>query len=153
MAAFFGRPLRNAPLALATLAALVPPELDAEITIYNEGVEDVDFQGIESVSPESPSTGWFTIYLKAITDIGDVMNSCIYSHPLHAKKGSNPTLVSVDAEIVERRWPNGCKATLRAGRWQGTYFRKCVLPRVISFQVVSIASLPPPSNTEWFALI
>lgn len=42
----FGRSLRYAPLTLTTLAALVPPELNAEITIYDEGVEDVDFQGI-----------------------------------------------------------------------------------------------------------
>lgn len=37
----FGRSLRYAPLTLTTLAALVPPELDTDIQIYDEGVEDI----------------------------------------------------------------------------------------------------------------
>jgi hypothetical protein len=41
----FKTALRYAPLTLTTLAALVPPELDAEITIQDEGVQalDLDF--------------------------------------------------------------------------------------------------------------
>ena len=38
----FRRSLRYAPLTLTTLAALVPPELDAEIEIVDEGIQDVD---------------------------------------------------------------------------------------------------------------
>ena len=38
----FKRSLRYAPLTLTTLAALVPPELDAELTLIDEGIEDVD---------------------------------------------------------------------------------------------------------------
>jgi len=38
----FGRSLRYAPLTLTTLAALVPPDLEAEITLYDEGVGDID---------------------------------------------------------------------------------------------------------------
>ena len=38
----FKRSLRYAPLTLTTLAALVPEELDAEITIQDEGVEPLD---------------------------------------------------------------------------------------------------------------
>ncbi len=37
----FKRSLRYQPLTLTTLAALVPTELNAEITLYDEGIEDV----------------------------------------------------------------------------------------------------------------
>ncbi len=37
----FGRSLRYAPLTLTTLAALVPPKLDVDIQIYDEGIEDI----------------------------------------------------------------------------------------------------------------
>src|SRR5690348_8188883 len=42
----FKTSLRYAPLTLTTLAALVPPELEAEITIQDEGVQplDLDFE-------------------------------------------------------------------------------------------------------------
>ena len=42
----FKRSLRYAPLTLATLAALVPEELDCEITLQDEGVQplDLDFE-------------------------------------------------------------------------------------------------------------
>ena len=38
----FGKWLRYAPLTLTTLAALVPPELEAQITLIDEGVEDLN---------------------------------------------------------------------------------------------------------------
>src|SRR6185312_1718575 len=38
----FRRSLRYAPLTLTTLAALVPEDLDATITLVDEGIEDVD---------------------------------------------------------------------------------------------------------------
>ncbi len=44
----FRQNLRYAPLTLTTLAALVPPELRAEIAIYDEGIEDIDPQKIEA---------------------------------------------------------------------------------------------------------
>lgn len=37
----FRRSLRYAPLTLTTLAALVPPELDASLTLIDEGIDDV----------------------------------------------------------------------------------------------------------------
>jgi radical SAM superfamily enzyme YgiQ (UPF0313 family) len=37
----FRKSLRYQPLTLTTLAALVPPELNAEIKVYDEGIEDV----------------------------------------------------------------------------------------------------------------
>ncbi|HLE97576.1 MAG TPA: radical SAM protein [Candidatus Thermoplasmatota archaeon] len=44
----FRRSLRYAPLTLTTLASLVPPELDADVEIFDEGVEDVDPDAIEA---------------------------------------------------------------------------------------------------------
>lgn len=38
----FKRSLRYAPLTLTTLAALIPPELEVELTIIDEGIEVVD---------------------------------------------------------------------------------------------------------------
>jgi radical SAM superfamily enzyme YgiQ (UPF0313 family) len=37
----FRKSLRYQPLTLTTLAALVPPELDVELALYDEGIEDV----------------------------------------------------------------------------------------------------------------
>ena len=38
----FKQSLRYAPLTLTTLASLIPSELDAEVTLIDEGIEDVD---------------------------------------------------------------------------------------------------------------
>jgi radical SAM superfamily enzyme YgiQ (UPF0313 family) len=38
----FKKNLRYAPLTLTTLAALIPPEIPADVTILDEGIEDVD---------------------------------------------------------------------------------------------------------------
>ncbi|TAK11647.1 MAG: B12-binding domain-containing radical SAM protein [Anaerolineae bacterium] len=40
----FKKNLRYAPLTLTTLASLVPEELDAEITIVDEGIQDIDLE-------------------------------------------------------------------------------------------------------------
>jgi radical SAM superfamily enzyme YgiQ (UPF0313 family) len=40
----FRRTLRAAPLTLTTLAALIPDELDLDVTLYDEGVEDLPNQ-------------------------------------------------------------------------------------------------------------
>ena len=44
----FKKNLRYAPLTLTTLAALVPSELNAEVTIIDEGIEEVDPQRLEA---------------------------------------------------------------------------------------------------------
>lgn len=40
----FGRSLRYAPLTLPTLAALIPPQLGAEVVLVDEGIEEVDLR-------------------------------------------------------------------------------------------------------------
>ena len=44
----FRKNLRYAPLTLTTLAALVPPELDASVEICDEGIEDIDVERLEA---------------------------------------------------------------------------------------------------------
>jgi radical SAM superfamily enzyme YgiQ (UPF0313 family) len=44
----FGRSLRYMPLTLPTLTALVPPELDAAVTCFDEGIADVDVDRIDA---------------------------------------------------------------------------------------------------------
>src|SRR6266851_2981808 len=44
----FGQSLRYMPLTLPTLAALVPPELNAEVVCLDEGIRDVDSARIEA---------------------------------------------------------------------------------------------------------
>src|SRR5512135_3160538 len=44
----FKKNLRYAPITLTTLAALVPPELHADVEILDEGIEDVDLDRIEA---------------------------------------------------------------------------------------------------------
>jgi hypothetical protein len=39
----FKKSLRYAPLTLTTLASLVPPEIDMELTLIDEGIEEVDY--------------------------------------------------------------------------------------------------------------
>jgi radical SAM superfamily enzyme YgiQ (UPF0313 family) len=44
----FKKNLRYAPLTLTTLAALVPPEIEAEIQIIDEGIEEIDPATLEA---------------------------------------------------------------------------------------------------------
>ena len=52
----FGKSLRYAPLTLTTLAALLPPELEIELALYDEGIEEIpsdlhaDLIGISAIT-------------------------------------------------------------------------------------------------------
>src|SRR3954466_446505 len=52
----FKTALRYAPLTLSTLAALIPPDIDADVTVQDEGVEplnldfDADLVGISCIT-------------------------------------------------------------------------------------------------------
>ena len=56
----FGKSLRYMPLTLPTLAALVPPELNATIQCYDEGIADVpmdlkaDLVGLTVITGTAP---------------------------------------------------------------------------------------------------
>lgn len=104
----FGRALRYAPLTLTTLAALVPKELNPEITIIDEGIEDLDLDRIEAD-------------IAGITCItGTAYRAYRISHALQRKGiktvlgGVHPTLVPDEAEqfadsivtgFAEYTWP------------------------------------------------
>ena len=51
------RSLRYPPLTLTTLAALIPPELDAEVSIVDEGIEDLDLHADADIVGISAITG------------------------------------------------------------------------------------------------
>jgi radical SAM superfamily enzyme YgiQ (UPF0313 family) len=52
----FGKSLRYAPLTLTTLAALIPPELEVELELFDEGIEEIpqdlqaDLIGISAIT-------------------------------------------------------------------------------------------------------
>lgn len=56
----FGKSLRYAPLTLTTLASLVPPELEIELQLYDEGIEEIpegleaDLVGISAITGTAP---------------------------------------------------------------------------------------------------
>lgn len=56
----FGKSLRYAPLTLSTLAALVPAELNVELSLFDEGIEDIpddlqaDLIGISAITGTAP---------------------------------------------------------------------------------------------------
>lgn len=56
----FGKSLRYAPLTLTTLASLLPPELGIEISLFDEGIEEIpddlqaDLIGISAITGTAP---------------------------------------------------------------------------------------------------
>jgi radical SAM superfamily enzyme YgiQ (UPF0313 family) len=44
----FKKSLRYAPLTLTTLASLIPPEIDMELTLIDEGIEEVDYAALDA---------------------------------------------------------------------------------------------------------
>lgn len=68
----FGRFLRYAPLTLPTLLALIPPDIHADVKIYDEGVESIDVERIQadiiclsSITGGSPRAYAYAKYFKA----------------------------------------------------------------------------------------
>src|SRR4030095_10384732 len=53
----FKQNLRYAPLTLTTLAAYIPPELNFDVEIIDEGIEDVDLNLIADLIGMTVSTG------------------------------------------------------------------------------------------------
>ena len=104
----FGKWLRYAPLTLTTLAALVPPELEAEITLIDEGVEDLnpdlidtDIVGITCITGMSSHAYAISERLQArgmTTVLGGV-------HPTLAPDEAQQHANSVVVGFAERTWP------------------------------------------------
>jgi radical SAM superfamily enzyme YgiQ (UPF0313 family) len=118
----FKRSLRYAPLTLTTLAAMVPEELNAEVTIQDEGVEPFDLD--------------FSADLVGITAItGTALRAYSIADRLRARGqtvvlgGVHPTLLPEEAAehadaivtgYAERAWPELLR-DFAAGRLQSRY--------------------------------
>ena len=103
----FKKVLRYAPLTLTTLAALVPPELEAEIRLIDEGVEplpedfDADLVGINAITGTAPRA--YAIAARArsqgcATVLGGV-------HPTLLPDEALPHADAVVTGFAEQTWP------------------------------------------------
>jgi radical SAM superfamily enzyme YgiQ (UPF0313 family) len=131
----FKKSLRYAPLTLTTLAAYVPPELDARIEILDEGIADVD--------PD-----WLEADLAGITAItGNAPRAYALADRLRARGitvvlgGPHPTLLPDEAQAhadavvtgyAEQTWPELLR-DFAAGRLR---------PRYAQAKDLSLAGLP-----------
>ena len=133
----FKKNLRYAPLTLTTLAALVPPEIDAEITIIDEGIEEIDTATIEAD----------IVGMTVIT--GNAPRAYELAAQLRARRipvvlgGPHITLIPEDAQphadaivmgYAEESWPQLLR-DLAAGRLQPRYDQSAGL---------SLAGMPFP---------
>ena len=133
----FKKNLRYAPLTLSTLAALVPPEINAEITIIDEGVMEIDAAQIEAD----------LVGMTVIT--GTAMRAYELAAQLRARGipvvlgGPHITLIPEDAEAhadaivvgyAEESWPRLLRDFV-AGQ---------MLPRYDQIAGLSLAGMPFP---------
>jgi radical SAM superfamily enzyme YgiQ (UPF0313 family) len=121
----FKRSLRYAPLTLTTLASLIPDELNADVTLIDEGIEDVDLElnadlvALTVITGTAPRAYALARHFRA-RGIPVVMG------------GPHVTLVPEDAEAhadsvvvgyAEDSWPELLR-DLAAGRLQRRYTQK-----------------------------
>lgn len=120
----FKTALRYAPLTLTTLAALVPPELNAEITIQDEGVQplNLDFQadlvGITAITGTAPRA-------YAIADELRAKGHTVVIGGVHATLLPEEAAQHADALVLgyaERSWPE-LLHDFAAGKLQSRYHR------------------------------
>jgi radical SAM superfamily enzyme YgiQ (UPF0313 family) len=119
----FKRSLRYAPLTLTTLAALIPEELKAEVTIQDEGVEPIDLEFQADLVGITAITG---TALRAY-GIADRLRAAGHTVVLG---GVHPTLLPDEAAehadavvtgYAERAWPELLR-DFAAGRLQSRYY-------------------------------
>jgi radical SAM superfamily enzyme YgiQ (UPF0313 family) len=121
----FKTALRYAPLTLTTLAALVPPELDAEITIQDEGVQPLDLDFTPSLVGITAITG---TSLRAY-DIADRLRAkghTVVLGGVHATLLPDEAAEHADAIVLsyaEKSWPQLVR-DFAAGKLQSRYFAR-----------------------------
>ena len=112
----FARALHYAPLTLTTLAGLVPPELDAEIEIYDETVEpipadlDADLVGITAITGTSVRCYRWADYYRsrgATVVLGGVHPTLV---PEEAMLHANAVVIG----HAEQSWPDSFATTVAA---------------------------------------
>lgn len=103
----FGRALHYAPLTLTTLAALVPPSLDATASIYDETVEgipldlDADLIGITVITGTAPRAYRYADYFRG-RGIPVVLGGV---HPTLLPEEAALHADSVVVGLADRTWP------------------------------------------------
>ncbi|CAA9294501.1 MAG: hypothetical protein AVDCRST_MAG26-4355 [uncultured Chloroflexia bacterium] len=114
--------LRYAPLTLTTLAALVPPELGAEISICDEGIADIDLQadvdlvGISAITGTAPRSYELARHFRQ-RGIPVVLGGV---HPTLLPDEAAQHADSVVVGYAERSWPQLLR-DFAAGRMQPRY--------------------------------
>src|SRR6516165_3584632 len=119
----FKTSLRYAPLTLTTLAALVPPELDAEVAIQDEGVQPLDLDFPPSLVGITAITGT-ALRAYAIADELRARGHTVVLGGVHPTLLPDEAAAHADAVVTgyaERSWPQLLRDFV-AGRMQRRYF-------------------------------
>ena len=118
----FGRALRYCPLTLSTLAALVPRELGADVTIYDEGVMDIpddleaDLVGITAITGTANRAYELSARLRA-RGIPVVLGG---PHVTLIPDDAQPHADAIVAGYAEQTWPELLR-DFTAGRMRARY--------------------------------
>ncbi|MEO8379314.1 MAG: radical SAM protein [Acidobacteriota bacterium] len=114
--------LRYQPLTLTTLASLIPPELDAEVVLMDEGIRDLDLDapadlvGISAITGTAPRSYELAAHYRA-RGIPVVIGG------VHATLMPDEVMQHADATVVgyaEETWPQLLR-DFAAGRLQRRY--------------------------------
>jgi radical SAM superfamily enzyme YgiQ (UPF0313 family) len=119
----FKMALRYSPLTLSTLAALVPDDLDAEITIQDEGVQPLDLDFEADLVGISAITGT-ALRSYAIADELRRKGHTVIFGGVHATLLPDEAQAHADCVVVgyaEQSWPEALH-DFRAGRLKKRYF-------------------------------
>jgi radical SAM superfamily enzyme YgiQ (UPF0313 family) len=118
----FKTSLRYAPLTLTTLAALVPPELNAEITLQDEGVQPINLDFDADLVAISAITGT-ALRSYAIADELRARGHTVVFGGVHATLLPEEAAAHADAIVIgyaEQSWPQLLR-DFAAGRMKKRY--------------------------------
>jgi len=119
----FKTALRYAPLTLTTLAALVPKELDAEVTIQDEGVQPLDLDVDADLFGITAITGTALRAYKIADELRSKGRTVVIGG-VHATLLPDEAARHADSVVLgyaEKSWPQLLRDFAR-GEWQPRYF-------------------------------
>ena len=131
----FKRSLRYAPLTLPTLVSLIPPEIEHDVRLFDEGIEDIpldlkcDLIGITVITGTAPRSYWLADQFRA-RGITVVLGG---PHVTLAPEDAAPHADAIVTGYGEESWPR-----LLRDFGQGR-----LAPRYSQVQNLSLAGLPP----------